>query len=110
MTIVEGSVSVPDVSPYNSFPLTCMVEEPSYLQVQSSINWMLGGTVLNITNGYRVNQTSISPTQRHLVLHIDNAAAGDYSFQCVSTLAVLPGDAPVVRSATVNVEIRGMQL
>ena len=107
VSVMPEVISVPGVSPYNSFPLTCIVDEPGYLQVLSSINWMRGNTILNISNGYRVDETIVSSTQRHLVLDVDNAATGSYSFLCASILAV-PGDPPLVRSATVNVEVRGI--
>ena len=77
-------------SPYNTFTLTCLVEEMQYLAIQPSVDWMLNGSELTKGNGYSINTSTLETMtiRQTLSYHNGTSVPGDYEYHCVVTLSL----------------------
>jgi len=106
-----ATISILDVSPYNTLVINCSVAQPDSVIVSKMIEWRktsgvttqtltADGSTINITTG-NLNQSSTTSS-----LSVTAHSTGDTMYTCLATLQV-PGDPLVSYSETAAVTIKG---
>lgn len=112
VSVTPATISILDVSPYNTLVVNCSVTQPDSVIVSKMIEWRktsgvttqtltADGSTINITTG-NLNQSSSTSS-----LSVTANGAGNIMYTCLATLQV-PGDPLVSYSETAAVTIKGM--